>query len=358
MQEAVITFYRVQSQYIAIELEGLVPISDGKVNCADSGSRCYGGVLGTFGRVCHVVSSLNYFYNVQTPSNIRYSMNVTNPDKILWPDAGITKQELIDYYKSVSALILRELDQRLLTLVRAPDGLGRETFFQKNAPRYTPEWIKTVRVPAPSAKREVSYLVCDSADTLSWIGNQAGLELHPALDRTSKPGYPDLLVFDMDPPEGRFDLAAEGALVLRDLLGEFGLQPLVKTTGGKGLHIYLRIERRNDFGKVHEFAYKVGERAVSRAESLLTLEFKKKERGGRVLIDVHRNGPGATIIAPFSPRARPGAPVSFPIACDQVSSVTPMDFNLRTVTKLLGSPAVEEWKSKLRERQRIPLRAL
>lgn len=281
---------------------------------------------------------------------------VTNPDKLLWPADGITKQELIDYYQAVAPFVLEELDDRLLTLVRAPDGVGGETFFQKNSPKYTPDWVKTVRVPA--AKKEVSYLVCDSVDALLWIGNQAGLELHVCLDRTTKLGNPDLLVFDMDPPEGRFDLAAEGALVMQDLLLELGLNPMIKTTGGKGLHVYLRVERRNDFGKVHSFAYAAGERAVSRAENLLTLEFKKKERGDRVFVDVHRNGPGATIIAPFSPRALPGAAVSFPILWDQLGSVTPGDFNLRTATELLNSPAVKEWKSGLREKQRLQLRGL
>ncbi|MGH9194778.1 MAG: non-homologous end-joining DNA ligase [Acidimicrobiia bacterium] len=284
------------------------------------------------------------------------TQEITHPDKLLWPADGFTKKDLIDYYQAAAPLILKELEDRLLTLVRAPDGVGGQTFFQKNAPKYTPEWIRTVTVPAPSAKREVSYLVCESAETLTWIGNQAGLELHPNLDRASKPGYPDLLVFDMDPPEGRFDLAAEAALVVRDLLRELGLEPSVKTTGGKGLHVYLRIERRNRFGAVHEFAYKVGQRAVAAAENLMSLEFKKKDRGGRVFVDVHRNGPGATIVAPFSPRARAGAHVSFPVGWDGVPKTDPGDFNLATAAALLDSRPVKEWKAKLKEKQRLPLR--
>lgn len=278
----------------------------------------------------------------------------TNLDKVLWPDDGITKQELIDYYQAVGGLLIEELRGRLLTLVRAPDGIKGETFFQKNASKYTPDWIKTVTVPAPSAKRDVRFLVCDTIDTLLWIGNQAGLELHPGLDRELKPGRPDLLVFDMDPPEGRFDMAVEGAHQIRDILEEAGLSPMLKTTGGKGLHIYVRIERRYGFPQTHDFAMKVAERAISNAESLLTLEFSKAERGGRVFVDVHRNGPGATIIAPFSPRVRPGATVSFPITWDELPKTSPSDYTLRTVPKLLNSKGVAAWRRGLKDKQRLP----
>jgi bifunctional non-homologous end joining protein LigD len=280
-------------------------------------------------------------------------VNFTNLDKVLWPDDGITKQELIDYYRAVAPFVIEELKGRLLTLVRAPDGIKGETFFQKNASKYTPDWIKTITVPAPSAKRDVSFLVCDRLDTLLWIGNQAGLELHPGLDRGSKPGRPDLLVFDMDPPEGRFDMAVEGAAVIRDALEKTGLRPLIKTTGGKGVHVYVRIERRYNFAQTHAFAVKVAEQAVEKAESLLTLEFSKAERGGRVFVDVHLNGPGATLIAPFSPRARRGALVSFPITWDELSKTSPDDFSLLTVPKLLDSPGIAEWKRGLKEKQRL-----
>lgn len=277
----------------------------------------------------------------------------TNLDKVLWPDDGITKQELIDYYRAVGGLVIEELRGRLLTLVRAPDGVGGETFFQKNASKYTPDWIKTSVVPAPSAKRDVRFLVCDSVDTLLWIGNQAGLELHPCLDRDSRPGRPDLLVFDMDPPEGRFDMAVEGALLIREVLEDTGLRPMLKTTGGKGLHLYVRIERRYEFAKTHDFARTVAERAISGAESLLTLEFSKADRGGRVFVDVHRNGPGATVIAPFSPRARPGALVSFPITWDGLQKTSPSDYTLRTVPEMLNSRGVAEWKRGLKDKQRL-----
>lgn len=280
--------------------------------------------------------------------------NVTHPERVLWPDEGITKQELIDHYIAFSSLMLPDLKDRLLTLKRAPGGIEGEVFFQKNAPDYTPEWLPTETVPAPSAKRDVRYLVCDSVDALIWIANQSGVELHPCLDRRTSPGRPDLLVFDLDPPEGRFDLASEGALLVRDLLVSRGLEPRLKTTGGKGLHVVVTLERRYDFSAVHRFALDVGSEAVAASPKLLTLEFKKSDRGGRVLVDVHRNGPGATVVATFSPRARKGASVSFPVPWDDLSKIDPDDFNVRSVRSMLGSPHLKNWEDQSRVKHRLP----
>ena len=281
-------------------------------------------------------------------------ISITHPERVLWPDLEITKQRLIDHYVSFADLMLPDLKDRLLTLKRAPGGIDGEIFFQKNAPKYTPSWIRTKTVPAPSAKRDVSYLVCDDTDTLIWIGNQSGVELHVCLDRVSKPGKPDLLVFDLDPIEGRFDLAVEGAFIVRELLESVGLQPLVKTTGGKGVHVYLRLERRHSFQQVHAFAMTIGAKAIEREPSLLTLEFKKSDRLGRVLVDVHRNGPAATIVAPFSPRARGGAPISFPVTWEQLEKVHPEDFTLLNGEKHLRSKGVQRFKDGLKLRQRLP----
>lgn len=281
-------------------------------------------------------------------------VRITSPDRLLWPDDHITKQDLIDHYLAVGSLMLKELKGRLLTLVRAPGGVGGEVFFQKNAPDYTPDWIKTVTIPAPSAKRDVRFLVCDSIDTLLWIANQSGVELHPCLDRSSKPGRPDLLVFDMDPPADRFDLAVEAALIMRGVLQEVGLEPLVKTTGGKGLHVFMRIERRYGFDETHAVARRLADKAISKAKTLLTLEFKKADRGKRVFLDIHRNGPGATLVAPFSPRARPGAPVSFPITWDEVTHGAPGDYTVANVKGLLDSRGVAQWKDGLTSKHRLP----
>lgn len=280
-------------------------------------------------------------------------VRITSPDRLLWPDVAITKQDLIDHYVAVGPLMLEELRGRLLTLVRAPGGVGEEVFFQKNAPDYTPDWIKTVTVPAPSAKRDVRFLICDSMNALLWIANQSGVELHHCLDRNDKPGRPDLLVFDMDPPAERFDLAVEAALIMREVLQEAGLEPLIKTTGGKGLHVYLRIERRYGFDQTHAVARRLAEKAIASAEALLTLEFKKADRGKRVFLDIHRNGPGATLVAPFSPRARPVAPVSFPITWEEMPDCSPSDYRIATVQGLLDSRGVAQWREGFKSKHRL-----
>lgn len=283
-------------------------------------------------------------------------VSITNPDRVLWPDDEITKQQLIEHYRRVAPLILPELDGRPLTLVRAPAGIGGETFFQKNAPDYTPEWIRTVTIPAPSAKRDVRFIVCDSLDTLLWVGNQAAIELHPTLDREDRPGRPDLLVFDMDPPAGRLDLAVVAALVIRKELEGRGLRPSVKTTGGKGIHVFARLERRYGFDQTHAFAVAAAKSAIEKEQSLMTLEFKKADRLGRVFVDVHRNGPGATLVAAFSPRARPGAPISFPITWSDLEKGRDIHFDLERARKSLTGRRVMEWQKGLALKQRLPSR--
>ncbi|MCA1839363.1 MAG: non-homologous end-joining DNA ligase [Actinomycetota bacterium] len=275
------------------------------------------------------------------PAN--FEPKITNPDRVLWPDDAITKQQLIDYYKSVSNLLIPELKQRLLTLKRAPSGIEGEIFFQKNAPSYTPDWIATRTVEAPSAKREIRYLVCNNARTLVWVANQSGVELHHCLDRISRWDRPDMIVFDLDPPEGRFDLAVNGAFVVRSVLKDLGANAQVKTTGGKGLHVCLRIRRLYDYQRTHSFAVKIGELATQKEPGLFTMEFSKADRGGRVYFDAHRNGPGATIASVFSPRARPGAPVSFPIAWSDLDKVAAEEFTMTSVIGRLDSQAVKDW---------------
>ncbi|MGH2686866.1 MAG: hypothetical protein ACRDJP_15480, partial [Actinomycetota bacterium] len=171
------------------------------------------------------------------------SVEVTRPDKLLWPALGITKRAYADYLRSVADRMLPWLRDRPLTLVRAPDGVDGERYFQKDTPRYAPSWIRTVTIPARSAKRDVAYTVCNDTATLSWLGNQAALEFHPAPVRRDRFARPDLLVVDIDPPDGAFDAAVEVAFLVLEVLDDLGLRPLVKTTGGKGLHIVVPIVR-------------------------------------------------------------------------------------------------------------------
>ena len=285
-------------------------------------------------------------------------VEITRPDKLLWPDAGITKQLYVDYLAAVSDLALPWLRDRPLTLVRAPDGVGGERYFQKAASSYTPAWIPRVTIPAPSAKRDVDFLVCNDRQTLAWIGNQAALELHPAPVRRDRLDRPDLLVVDIDPPDGAFDAAVEVAGVVLDVVEELGIAAGVKTTGGKGLHVVAPIERRHDQTALRRAAARITSIVAERRPDAVTDAFRKAGRQGRVMLDPSRNGTGATIVAPYSPRARAEATVSFPIARAQLRSVSPTDFTVATVPELLDGPGPRRWAELAGERSRLPAELL
>jgi bifunctional non-homologous end joining protein LigD len=281
-------------------------------------------------------------------------VEVTRPDKPLWPEIGITKRAYVDYLASVAEGMLPWLRGRPLTVVRAPDGVGGKRYYQKAVSDYAPPWIRTVRIPAPSAGRDVDFVVCNDASTLAWLGNQAALELHPAPVRTDLLDRPDLLVIDLDPPEGEFEAAVEVAFLVLEVLDDLGLAAGVKTTGGKGLHVVAPIDRRRSAEQLRAAAARLAEVVVERRPELATHEFRKAKRGGRVMLDPSRNGPGATIVAPYSPRARPGGTVSFPVVPEELRSVSPEDFTLATVAGLLDRPGPKRWQELVGERRPLP----
>ena len=282
------------------------------------------------------------------------TVEVSRPDKVLWPALGITKQGYVDYLRAVAPHMVPWLRERPLTLVRAPDGVEGERYFQKAAPTYAPPWVRRVRIPAPSAKRDVDYVVCDEAATLAWLGNQAALEFHPAPVRADRLDRPDLLVVDIDPPEGAFDAAVEAALLVLEVLGDLGVPCGVKTTGGKGLHVVAPIERRADQSVLRGAAATLTALVAKRRPDLITAEFRKAERGGRVMLDPSRNGTGATLVALYSPRARAEATVSFPLVPEELGSVTPGEFTVATVPGMLDRPGPRRWETLARERRRLP----
>jgi bifunctional non-homologous end joining protein LigD len=280
-------------------------------------------------------------------------VEVTRPDKLLWP--GITKQAYVDYLGAVADHMLPWLRDRPLSLVRAPDGVDGQRYFQKNTPSHAPKWIRTVTIAAPSAGRDVAYTVCNDADTLEWLGNQAALEFHPAPVRRDKLERPDLLVVDIDPPDDSFDAAVEVAFLVLEVLEDFGLSTLVKTTGGKGLHVVVPIVRSVTPERLRRAATRLAEIVTDRRPDLVTAEFRKVKREGRVMLDPSRNGPGATLVAPFSPRARADATVSFPVLPDELRSIAPGDFSVATAPGLLAGAAVAGWAEAANgQPQRLP----
>ena len=282
-------------------------------------------------------------------------VEVTRPDKLLWPALGVTKRDYVDYLDAVAGRMLPWLRNRPLTLVRAPDGVGGKRYFQKDTPSHAPSWIPTVTIEAPSASRDVAYTVCNDAATLAWLGNQAALEFHPAPVRRDRLERPDLLVVDIDPPDDAFEAAVEVAFLVLSVLDELGLTSVVKTTGGKGLHIVVPIERRVDPSALRRAAARLTMIVAGRHPDLVTSEFRKAARGGRVMLDPSRNGTGATIVAPYSPRARPDGTVSFPVSPDELGSIEPGAFTLATALDRLDGPGPALWDRAAGDRrQRLP----
>jgi bifunctional non-homologous end joining protein LigD len=259
----------------------------------------------------------------------------SNLEKVFWPEEGLTKGDLLAYVDAVAPFILPAIRDRPLTVKRYPDGVKGQAFYQKNTPAYAPSWVKTETIRAESAGRDVRYTLCNSKRTLMWLANQAVIELHPWLSRAGTLHRPDFLVFDVDPPEGAFDRAVQMALLMKDVLDEVNLASAAKTSGAKGVHVYVPIPRRYNYGEVRTLAAYLAGRAEERAGGEATVEIRRAKRNGRVFLDIGRNAAGAHIVAVYSPRARPAATVSFPVDWKDLPKVEPGEFTLHTVPGLL-----------------------
>jgi bifunctional non-homologous end joining protein LigD len=281
-------------------------------------------------------------------------VEVSRPDKVLWPELGVTKRDYVAYLEAVADDMLPWLRSRPLSLVRAPDGVEGQRYYQKDLPKYAPEWIRTIEIPAPSAGRNVRYVVCNDRATLAWLGNQAALEFHPAPVREDRLDRPDLLVVDVDPPEDGFDAAVEAVRVVLEVLADLGLESGLKTTGGKGLHVVVPLERRYEEGALRAAAARLTSLVAERRPGLVTDEFRKKERRGRVMLDPSRNGTGATLVAPYSPRARAAGTVSYPIVPADLGRIRPEDFTLASGAGHLAGSGPREWQRLADRRNRLP----
>ncbi|MFL5798996.1 MAG: non-homologous end-joining DNA ligase [Actinomycetota bacterium] len=276
-------------------------------------------------------------------------------DKVFWPDEGLTKGDLIDYVRAVAPQFLRNLRNRPLTVIRYPDGIERGSFYQKQTPDYAPKWVRTVSLPADSGRgkrKEVRYALCNDQRTLVWLANQASIEFHPWLSRVDRIERPEFLIMDVDPPAGHFDLAVRTALVVREVLQRNGMESAAKTSGAKGVHLYVPLQRRHGYGEVARAAFALAAQAAEAEPDLITIEFRKKERGDRVFLDATRIGPGKHVVAAYSPRARPGGTVSFPVPWKDLERVAPQDFTIRNVPRLIGDR--DPWRDLMPGPQRLP----
>lgn len=258
---------------------------------------------------------------------------LSHPGKVLFPDDGITKEDLARYYADVAGRMLPWLRDRPVTMVRYPDGLVGQRFFQKNAPAYFPDWIRRVEVDKEGGV--VEHVVCDKPATLVYLANQACIEIHAFTSRADELQLPDQMVFDFDPPDHqRFADVRRAALWARDLLdGELGLTTFVRTTGGRGLHVHVPLNRRADFDAVREFAHRAAELLARRHPGVITTEQRRDKRGDRIYADVMRNAYAQTVVASYSVRARAGAPVATPLSWPEVEhdGLEPGQFTIATV---------------------------
>jgi DNA ligase D len=290
-------------------------------------------------------------YDLFVPGGVELS----RLDKPYWPDDGLTKGDLIDYVQAVAPQFLRHVRNRPLTVIRFPEGVGGMSFYQKQTPNYAPPWVRTVTLPAESGRgkrTEVRYALCNDRRTLVWLANQGSIEFHPWISRVGRLDRPDYLILDVDPPAGRFDLAVRTALVAREVLSRHGLSGAAKTSGAKGVHVYVPLQRRHTYEEASRAAGALAAEAAGMEPDLVTVEFLKKERGDRVFLDATRIGPGKHVVSAYSPRARPGGTVSFPVPWEDIERVTPQDFTIANVPGRIGHD--DPWRDMMPPTQRLP----
>jgi len=264
----------------------------------------------------------------------RAGVALTNLDQPLFDGAGATKRDLVEYLDAVRERILPVLRDRPLSVIRVLRG--QKPFMQKNVPKYTPDWVKTVSLWAESSHREVSYALCDDRPTLLWFANQRAVEYHPTLVVAQRWAYPTHLILDLDPPEdGGFARAVTAAQLVREVLTQAGMDGAVKTSGAKGVHVFVPLDGEIGAEEVAAATRAVAARAERLDPEVATTAFIREDRGGKVFLDSTRAG-GATVVAAYSPRIRPGTPVSFPVAWDQLDRVSPADFTVRTAVRSLS----------------------
>ena len=271
---------------------------------------------------------------MSTAAELRHDVPLTNLDQSLFEGAGATKRDLVDYLDAVADRMIPVLRNRPLSVVRVLRG--QAPFMQKNVPKYTPDWVPTTPVWAEASKREIHYALANDVRTLMWFANQRAIEYHATLYRIDRIDRPTHLVLDIDPPEGAdFGVAVQAAQLVHQALADAGLAAAVKTSGAKGVHILVPV----DSISTEEAA--AATRAIAvRAErlnpELATTAFVRDDREGKVFLDSTRAG-GATVVAAYSPRVRPGLPVSFPVPWDDLAAIRPADFTIRTAPARLAA---------------------
>jgi bifunctional non-homologous end joining protein LigD len=257
----------------------------------------------------------------------RRTITTSSEARMLFPKDGITKGDIIAYYHAISRWMIPHLKSRRLTIQRFHPNIYGEGIFQKDMPAHFPEWVNRITVPKHGGT--VTHVVCDDAETLVYLANQGCLTPHVGLARIDKLEYPDQLFFDLDPAKDEFDRIRSIAFSMKELLEEIGLAAFLKTTGSKGLHIVVPLDRKLNFGQAHEIAHQIAAVLVKRRPEDTTIEFYKEQRAGKVFVDINRNASAQTAVPAFAVRPLDGAPVAMPITWNELRDP---DLTARTYT--------------------------
>lgn len=267
------------------------------------------------------------------------TVELSNLGKVLFPESGITKGALTEYYRRIAETALPHYRDRPLSMYRFPDGIGKEGFFQKDVPDYFPDWIDRVRLPKDDGT--VTYVTANNAATLVYIADQGCITPHLGLARCDRPRHPDRLVFDLDPSDGDFAKIQDAARKLKRVLDALDVTSFVQTTGSRGLHVVVPLDRSAEFEAVRAFSRRVAENLVSRHPETLTTEQRKAKRGDRVFLDYLRNAYGQTAVAPYAVRALEGAPVATPLRWEEAleSDRGPRDYTIQYIFRRIAQTA-------------------
>jgi bifunctional non-homologous end joining protein LigD len=280
-------------------------------------------------------------------------VRLTHPERVLWPDAGLTKRDLYDYFGAAAPVMLRHVRERPVSMQRFRGSVDEGGFFQKDLPRGAPDWIRTVEVPKKGGV--VRHVLADDRATLLWLAQQGCVTPHVFTSRADRLERPDRLVIDLDPSTDDFDQVRRAALTCGAALRDRGLEPFAMVTGSRGIHVVVPLKRTRDVGDVlawsRAFATELAE-----ADAALTTEFHKENRGDRIYVDVARNGAAQTVVPPYAPRPRPGAPVATPLRWEELEDrgLRPDAWTLRTVLDRVEELGGDPWADIAKAARALP----
>lgn len=282
-------------------------------------------------------------------------IEISSIEKLFFPEEGITKGDLIDYYKRIADTLLPHLEERPLSLQRFPDGIDGEGFYQKQAPDYFPDWIDRVTVQVKEDEGHQSQVVCNNASTLIYLADQACITPHTWLSRQDKLTHPDKLIFDLDPPDDDFELVRAAARALRQMLADVGLIPFLTTTGSQGLHVVVPLDRSAEFDTVRAFARNLAEKLARREPDRFTVEPRRNKRAGRLFLDYLRNAYAQTSVAPYAVRPKPGAPIATPLDWDELDEpdLHPQQYTIQNIFRRLGQKD-DPWQGMMEQARPLP----